>query len=360
MTDKKRIGFLTYWGWSRGQAYLNLANVKMIQDDYDVFILKQFNNPISDEFKDVKVTITETPNYEVNSEIFKIWVTDNKLDAVVFTEYKQWTEDTTNDLIPVCKELGVKAYATLVWEKFTNIEDYAGYDRLIAPTVSYEKFFRRKKYRKHTYVPMSIDFNEFPKKDVKMGKPFTFFHPGGFGGVHNRKNTDVVVEAFRMLNREDTKLIITTLKPVTPELRANIPDNIELIEANLSRQEMIDLYYKADITVLPSKWETIGIPILESLAAGTPVITTNMPPMNEFIRNGLNGYVCTAMPKWYDGIHVQGGDVDAPDLCNKMEASMNEVLYPILANNARKISEQLYDIEKNKKYFLDFLKGDLK
>ena len=38
---------------------------------------------------------------------------------------------------------------------------------------------------------------------------------------------------------------------------------------------------------------------------------------------------------------------------------MNKLLHPLLKRNSRYIIEEIYDLEKNKKYFLDFLKKDL-
>ena len=43
-----------------------------------------------------------------------------------------------------------------------------------------------------------------------------------------------------------------------------------------------------------------------------------------------------------------------------MENVMNKTLYPMLSRNARYIAKTLYDLDKNKKYFLDFLNEDLK
>jgi len=84
MTDKKRIGFLSYWGWARGQSYLTLCYAKMLKDEYDVYIFKQGDNKIAPEFKAVDVNVTEYPKYVVDKEVFKSWVKENKLDAVIF------------------------------------------------------------------------------------------------------------------------------------------------------------------------------------------------------------------------------------------------------------------------------------
>jgi len=193
------------------------------------------------------------------------------------------------------------------------------------------------------------------KQERNKNEKFTFFHPGGFGGYLNRKNTWAVIEAFESLDKADEcKLIITSQK--TLQFNREVHPNIEIINKDLSRKELIGLYYKADAIVLPSKWETVGLPILESLASGTPVITSNIPPMNEFIKEGLNGYLCTPTITRYQGVSVSVAEVDPVEIKKKMENIMaNELLYEVLCKNSRKIVEDLYDAEKNKKYFLEML-----
>lgn len=352
--SKKRIGFLSYWGRGRGLAYVTLGFTKMLRNEYDVYILKQGTNEIGPEFKTVDVNVTEHPSYIVDRNIFTTWVTKNKLDAIIFNEYKQWGPDP-NELARTAKKLGLKVYGYLVMERFKRDQTFE-YDRILVPTVSCEHFMRQHRVRNFTYVPYSIDLNEFPIKKRKKNAKFTFFHPGGWGGVHNRKNTQAVVEAFIELDDENTKLVITSQKRIQAD---GLPDNIEIINKDMSRQELIDMYYKADVVVLPSKWETIGLPILESLAAGVPVITTEAPPMNEFINNALNGYTCRANMSEYPDISIMGADVDVSMLKKKMEMMMNEMTYNVLKSNSRHVVEQIYDLEKNKHYLIDFLEKEL-
>jgi len=355
MTNKKKIGFLSFWGWGRGQSYVTLAYTKMIKDNYDVYILKQGKNPINPEFDLEGVNIMEVPDYDVDPNVFETWIKANKLDAVVFNEYNQWKDDGA-DLINVAKRAGAKAYGYLVWEKWAGKEAYADYDRLIAPTISFERFYRTNKIRNFTYIPYSVDLNEFTTQTGEENKKFTFFHPGGWGGVHNRKNTEAVVKAFASLDNDDCELVITSQKPIAFE---SLPRGVRIINRDLTRKELIQIYYESDCVILPSKWETVGLPILESLAAGKPVITTNAPPMNEFIKEGLNGYIVPTDMIKYPDIGIYACDVSPMAIKNKMINVQNKMLYKVLTRNSRYIAENLYDLEKNKKYFIDFLEKDL-
>lgn len=53
--------------------------------------------------------------------------------------------------------------------------------------------------------------------------------------------------------------------------------------------ELHRLYRAADALVFPSRYEGFGLPPLEAMAAGCPVITTDVPVVNETIRDGENG-----------------------------------------------------------------------
>jgi len=354
---KRRIGFLSYWGFGRGMSYVTLNYAKMLIPDYDVFILKQGLNSISEEFK-IDVNVTEYSNYLVDPKMFEQWLVINRLDAIVFNEYNQWITDP-NNLIQIAKKHGVKTYGYLVMERFEDINKYAEYDRIISPTNTFKQFLRSESYFKSRYVPVSVDFNEFPEKKKEKNEYFTFFHPAGYGGVMDRKNTDNVVNAFKQLLSENPskkmKLILSSQK----DLKYEKDDNIEIITKDLNRKELIDLYYKADVVLLPSKWETVGLPIQEALASGTPVITTDMPPMKEFVKEGLNGFLCKPREVIYPNIMIKVAEVDTSTLKIKMEASMNEMLLEVLTRNSRKIAFDKYNNEKNRHYFIDMLKEDL-
>jgi len=48
-------------------------------------------------------------------------------------------------------------------------------------------------------------------------------------------------------------------------------------------------YRKADLVVLPSVYETFGIPLIEAMASGTPVLATRVGGIPEIVEDGRVG-----------------------------------------------------------------------
>jgi glycosyltransferase involved in cell wall biosynthesis len=60
----------------------------------------------------------------------------------------------------------------------------------------------------------------------------------------------------------------------------------------LGKDELQRFYGECDVVAVPSRcYETGPRTLIEALAAKVPVICTDLPPMNEFVRDGVNGFV---------------------------------------------------------------------
>jgi len=95
--------------------------------------------------------------------------------------------------------------------------------------------------------------------------------------------------------------------------------NITILRGTVPRDELVRLYQGADVAVLPSKWEGLGLTFLEAMGCGLPIITVDAPPMNEFVKDGETGFLCrVAGRQQYPGIFVEGVHVDLDDMARKM------------------------------------------
>lgn len=65
-------------------------------------------------------------------------------------------------------------------------------------------------------------------------------------------------------------------------------DHLKIIE-RVSEADKVRLYQTADVSVLPTRYEGFGLPPLEAMAAGCPVIASDIPVVDEVVRHEYNG-----------------------------------------------------------------------
>lgn len=63
----------------------------------------------------------------------------------------------------------------------------------------------------------------------------------------------------------------------------------------ISTEELVSLYRKAWIFCLPSTYEGFGIPYIEAMSCGTPVVATSNPGSIEVLDNGTFGVITTTV-----------------------------------------------------------------
>ena len=107
------------------------------------------------------------------------------------------------------------------------------------------------------------------------------------GNLKPHKNLERLLEAYSKIdNIENTRLILVGKafeKYNVLETRENelkIKNNV-IHTGIVSQEELVDLYNLADLFVFPSLYEGFGLPVLEALACGTPVICSNTSSIPE-------------------------------------------------------------------------------
>lgn len=93
-------------------------------------------------------------------------------------------------------------------------------------------------------------------------------------------------------------------------------DHLVLL-GKVSEEEKVRLMRSADCLVYPTRYESFGLPPLEAMAAGCPVVATNLPVVSEMIQNGQNGIL--VRPE--DPTDLAEGILRAltePGLCNRL------------------------------------------
>lgn len=121
--------------------------------------------------------------------------------------------------------------------------------------------------------------------------PETYALPDQFmlyvGSVTERKNLLAVVHAYKHLSESDRIpcVIVGQGKRYAEEVKAAIvSDHLEkyfLFLQDVPTEHLPALYAKALLFIYPSLYEGFGIPILESMVVGCPVITSNVSSLPE-------------------------------------------------------------------------------
>lgn len=74
-------------------------------------------------------------------------------------------------------------------------------------------------------------------------------------------------------------------------LKKKLEKNIKFL-GKISREEVYKELFKSDIFLFSSKSEGFGLAVVEALMCRLPVVTSNIPVMEEIIENDKNGVIC--------------------------------------------------------------------
>jgi glycosyltransferase involved in cell wall biosynthesis len=131
-------------------------------------------------------------------------------------------------------------------------------------------------------------------------EPFVMFagDPAGHKGI------EVLLSLWA--DSPPAPLVLATTRPVDRPL----PSRVQVI--HLDRAQMPAAWARAALAVVPSTWaEPFGMVAMESLAAGTPVVASDVGALPEVVRDGVDGLL---VPR-----------NDGPALRTAVSALMNDV-----------------------------------
>lgn len=139
-------------------------------------------------------------------------------------------------------------------------------------------------------IDISIDDEEKIKKKYEIQKKFIMCT----GGDDDRKNIGELIIAFskmpkRLLDEYQLVVACKLSQPSEERYRLlakkhNIGDRLILTNF-IPLDDLIILYNLAHIVAFPSKYEGFGLPVVEAMACGTPVLTSNNSSLGEIAEN---------------------------------------------------------------------------
>ncbi|WP_270180291.1 glycosyltransferase family 4 protein [Alkalihalobacillus sp. CinArs1] len=233
----------------------SLYNIKKIINEHGIPDIIHIHFPI--------ITLTE-----------EIWDYLASLDTnIVITEHYSRVQNKELSI----KQINLLRKVTANADKFlsvnnllpTSIKELTGVDReyIVVPNV----------------VASSFSYCEDLNNDI-----YRFV---SIGRLVKGKKFDIVIEAFakRFNNVKNVELIIvgdgeeySNLKEQINSL--NMSDKIKLT-GFLNREKTAKLLSKSNSYVTASSFETFGVPVVEAMSCGKPVIVANVSPLAQYINN---------------------------------------------------------------------------
>ena len=132
--------------------------------------------------------------------------------------------------------------------------------------------------------PLSADEKRKRLQEVlKSDRPYLLC----VANSYPHKNIPVLIEAFSQLENEIPHDLVLVGQPRLGEpgvqqalKQIKDPSRVQRL-FHVSREALIALYQDADLFIFPSLYEGFGLPVLEAMMSGVPVLTTRMGSIPE-------------------------------------------------------------------------------
>lgn len=144
-----------------------------------------------------------------------------------------------------------------------------------------------------TVIPNAVDVARFAEAEPIRGQqaPTLLF----VGRLERRKGLEQLVRAVILLkaHRPDLRLLVVGEGPERERCQELVPARLRSDVVFLGRVDQADLprfYTSADVFVSPALGgESFGIVLIEAMAAGTPVVASDIPGYRSVLRDGVHG-----------------------------------------------------------------------
>lgn len=354
------IGIVTTW-FERGAAYVSRAyRDTLVNGGHSVFIFARGGEKYAENdaewddsnvlwstrYNPISILSKHNINF-INPLQIEKWLYDNKIDIVILNE------EHGVECVSKVSKLGYIVGAYIDYYRKDTVDQFNVYDFLLCNTQRHYSVF--KNHSNALFLQWGADITLYcPTRHNEHdndGKTIVFFHSAGMGGTNNRKGTDLAIKAFQNV-KGNAKLVIHSqvgMQKYGDDIRELIrkDDRIEFIEKTVKAP---GLYYLGDVFVYPSRLEGIGLCVPEALASGLPVITTDTPPMSEFVENNYNGMLVEVETTQvrFDNYYWPESLVKIKSLTEKMQFYVDNLdILSIHKKNARESAEKKYNWREN-------------
>lgn len=335
------IGIVTTW-FPAGGGYVSKAYREILSKKHNVLIYARGGKKMKGDsiWDDEKITWAPFHYNGIRTTHMIRWAKRNKIDVLFFNEQRFWKP------VVAAKKAGICIGAYIDYYKQSTIEAFGIYDFLICNTQRHYSVFN---WHKHCYyVPWGTDVDRFKPSVKESSRKLTFLMNLGWEGLYtyDRKGLLLAIDAFNNVIG-DCQLLIYSQVELTKCLlkwQGNIlSDNrIKFISGTYDPFP----YNEGDVYLYPSRLDGIGLSLPEALSCGLPAITTDCPPMNEFVKTRINGQLVN-VEKYlgrYDGYYWAESLCKIDSLTQAMQSYVDD---RNMVKNQKKVARELALLDLN-------------
>lgn len=329
-------------------------------------------------------------NYELVGKVVKRFLKDNQIDVFYMTSpfdenmtlyRKEWFEGVTvvatvYDIIPYMrKEQYFPRFSRAKQYYEMRIDMLKWVDQILVISES----VKQDMIKYMNFAPEKIDviwgavderFKEIPvadetEKEIREKFGITDSFIICTGGADGRKNLDGLIRAFGAMPtelKEQYQLVIVcklsqeTVDGFMKLAKESDADGRVICTNFVTDEELLILYNLAHLTAFPSKYEGFGLPVVESWACGTPVLTSNNSSLVEV---GGDGAVLVNPNDVSDitrGLVQALSETDLEELLQKGKKRLERFQWKVVAEDTLKFIQDAY--EKHEKTNQDLTKEE--
>ena len=156
----------------------------------------------------------------------------------------------------------------------------------LCPNVNISVIYNGLDYESFGYISKNII--EETQRNLKIPSEFAL----SVGHFEDRKNYENLINAIRILKETGFEIPLVIVgndnggkEEIKKKISKNNLDKLIFLRSNLTNIEVKALYKLSKLFIFPSLYEGFGIPILESMAASTPFILSDIEVFKEITQN---------------------------------------------------------------------------
>lgn len=202
------------------------------------------------------------------------------------------------------------------------------------------------------YIPgVGVDINRIKECHIdkaeykeKLGLPKNCVLLLSIGEMIARKNHEVIVRALAQIKNKDVYYAICGKGPLKDHLhniavKLGVGDRVVFLGF---RKDIPELCNTADISAFPSRIEGLGLAGIEAMAAGVPLVSSNVHGILDYVKDGVTGY--TFSPSDVDGF-AKAIELlsSSPEIRDSMRDACKHAVEPFAMSNALRAMWDIYD-----------------